>query len=70
MLITGQIHQQVMNAVKKLDDNTMSVSDVLLMAKFMKLELRGNSWNLRNTRKRDLKILEKMDFKPKQVISA
>ena len=70
MLITGQLHQQVMNAVKKLDDNTMSVSDVLLMAKFMKLELRSNSWNLRNTRKRDLKILEKMDFKPKQVISA
>lgn len=70
MLITGQLHQQVMNAVKKLDDNTMSVSDVLLMAKFMKLELRSNSWNLRNTRKQDLKILEKMDFKPKQVISA
>ena len=70
MLITSRIHQQVMNAVEKLDDNTMSVSDVLLMAKFMKLELRSNSWNLRNTRKRDLKILEKMEFKPKQVISA
>lgn len=70
MLITGQIHQHIMSAVKKLNDNTMSVSDVLLMAKFMKLELRGNSWNLRNTRKRDLRILEKMNFKPKQVISA
>ena len=70
MLITGQIHQKVIDAVKLLDDNTMSVSDVLLMAKFMKLELRGSSWILKNTRKRDLKILEKMNFKPKQLVPA
>ena len=60
MLITGQIHQQIIDAVKLLNDNTMSVSDVLLMAKFMKLELKGSTWNLKNTRKRDLQILEKM----------
>ena len=70
MLITGQIHQQVVDAVKLLDDNTMSVSDVLLMAKFMKLELHGSSWNLKNTRKRDLQIMEKMNFKPKQLVPA
>lgn len=70
MLVAGQIHQQVINAVKKLDDNTMSVSDVLLMARFMKLELRGSAWTLKNTRKRDLQILKKMDFKPQQMIPA
>ena len=70
MLITGQIHQQMIDAVKMLDDNTMSVSDVLLMAKFMKLELHGSNWNLKNTRKRDLKTLEKMNFKPKQLVPA
>ena len=70
MLITGQIHQQIIDAVKLLNDNTMSVSDVLLMAKFMKLELKGSTWNLKNTRKRDLQILEKMNFKPKQLVPA
>ena len=62
MLVAGQIHQQVINAVKKLDDNTMSVSDVLLMARFMKLELRGSAWTLKNTRKQDLQILKKDGF--------
>ena len=70
MLITGQIHQQVIDAVKLLNDNTMSVSDVLLMAKCMKLELKGSTWSLKNTRKRDLQILEKMNFKPKQLVPA
>ena len=70
MLITGQIHQKVSEAVKLLNDNTMSISDVLLMAKFMKLELHGSNWNLKNTRKRDLQILEKMNFKPKRIVSA
>lgn len=70
MLVTGQIHQQVLEAIKKLNDTTMSVSDVLLISKFMKLELRGKNWNLKNTRKRDLQILGKMDFKPKQMIPA
>ena len=70
MLITGQIHQQVIDAVKLLNDNTISVSDVLLMAKCMKLELKGSTWSLKNTRKRDLQILEKMNFKPKQLVPA
>lgn len=38
-------------AVKSLDDNTLSVHDVLLMARCMKMERRGNSWNLKNARK-------------------
>lgn len=70
MLIAGQIHRQVIKAVTSLNDNAISVHDVLLMARCMKLELRGNLWKLKNTRERDLKILAKMDFKPQQTITA
>ena len=70
MLIAGQIHRQVIKAVTSLNDNAISVHDVLLMARCMKLELRNNLWNLKNTRERDLKILAKMDFKPQQTITA
>ena len=65
MLITGQIHQKMVTAVKSLDDNTISVHDILLMARCMKMERRGNNWNLKNARKRDLQILERIGFKPR-----
>ncbi len=64
MLITGQIHQKMINALKSLQDNTMSVHDVLLMARCMKMERRGNIWTLKNARKRDLQILKKLGFEP------
>ena len=64
MLIAGQIHQKMITAVKSLDDNTLSVHDILLMARCMKMERRGNNWNLKNTRKRDLQILKKLGFEP------
>ena len=69
MLIVGQIHQKMIEAVKSLDDNAISIHDVILMARAMKLELRGNIWTLRNTRARDLKILAEMNFTPRQTIS-
>jgi len=68
MLITGQIHQKMIAAVKSLNDNTLSVHDIMLMARCMKMERRGNSWNLRNTRKRDLEILKKLGFVPTMVV--
>ena len=58
----------MVNAVKKLDDNTLSIRDILLMARCMKMERRGNTWNLKNTRKKDLEILAKLGFKPVQSI--
>ena len=64
MLITGQIHQKMISAVRLLDDNTVSVHDILLMARCMKMERRGNNWNLKNTRKRDLQILKQLGFEP------
>lgn len=68
MLITGQIHQKMVTAVKSLDNNTISVHDILLMARCMKMERRGNNWNLKNARKRDLQILERIGFKPKTMV--
>ena len=65
MLVTGQIHQKMIAAVRSLNDNTLSVHDVLLMARCMKMERRGSNWNLKNTRKRDLAILKRMGFEPK-----
>ena len=65
MLITGQIHQKMISAVRSLDDNTISVHDILLMARCMKMERRGNNWNLKNARKRDLQILKLLGFEPK-----
>ncbi len=32
----------------------------------MKMERRGNVWNLKNTIKRDLEILAKLEFEPMQ----
>jgi len=70
MLITGQIHQKMNDALKLLNDNTISIYDILLMARCMKIEHRGNFWTLKNTRKRDLEILKSLGFQPKQSIPA
>ena len=69
MLIAGQIHQKMISAVKKLDNNAISVHDILLMARCMKMERRGNNWNLKNARKRDLQIMKQMGFEPKIMVA-
>ena len=68
MLIAGQIHQKVIAAVKSLNDNTISIRDILLMARCMKMEKRGNIWQLKNTRKKDLEILSKLGFEPQSSV--
>ena len=68
MLITGQIHQKMLFATKKLNDNTISVHDLLLMARCMKMERRGQNWHLRNARKRDLQTLKSIGFEPKLLV--
>ena len=68
MLITAQIHQKMILAVRSLGDNTISVHDVLLMARCMKMERRNNNWNLKNTRKKDLQLLKKLGFEPKYTV--
>ena len=64
MLIAGQIHQTMISALKILDNNTLSVEDILLMARFMKMERRGKIWNLMNIRNKELKILQQIGFEP------
>lgn len=41
MFIAGQIHQKMIEAVKSLHDNTMSIRNVLLMVRCMKKEKTG-----------------------------
>ena len=68
MLITGQIHYYLEEAVKKLKDNTTSVYDALTMARFMKIRLNNGSWQLCNTRSKDLERMKKMGFEPDEKI--
>lgn len=67
MLIAGQIHSKMINAVKSLNDKTISTTDILLMARFLKMERKGNTWTCRNKRKKDLEILGKLGFTPLSV---
>ena len=69
MLITGQIHQKMITALKKLDNNAISVHDILLMIRYMKMERRGNNLNLKNVRKRDLQMLKQLGFEPKITVT-
>mgnify|MGYP002625340986 CR=1 FL=1 len=68
MLITGQIHQKMISAVKKLHNNTISIHDILLMARCMKMERKGKNWNLRNARKHDLQMLKSIGFEPQLMV--
>lgn len=68
ILITGQIHQKMIAAIEKLNDHTISVHDILLMARCMKMEQRVKTWNLRNSRKRDLQILKAIGFEPQLMV--
>lgn len=70
MLVAGQIHQKIVSAVKKLGCSTISTRDILLMARRMKIEKRGNFWLLKNTRKKDLELFGKLNFTPSSSIPA
>lgn len=70
MLVVGQIHQEMIKAQQKLHDNTTSINDLLLKARAMKMEKRGDFWILRNVKKKDLAIFEKIGFKPQERIQA
>ena len=68
MLVVAQIHQEMIRVLQKLHDNTTSINDLLLKARTMKMEKRGDFWNLKNDRKKDLALLEKVGFKPQERI--
>ncbi len=64
ILTTGQLYSRLNAAVKLLKDTTTSIEDILQTARFLKLDRNGNTWICRNERTTDLKILEKIGFKP------
>ena len=64
MLIAGQLYSRLNNKVKELHNNTISVQDVLNMARFLKMDRKGDVWTCRNKRKKDLEVLEKLGFTP------
>ena len=68
MLVVAQIHQEMIRALQKLHDNTTSINDLLLKARAMKMEKRGDFWSLKNARKKDFALLEKVGFKPQERI--
>ena len=65
MLLTSMIlRSRLNNKVKELHNNTISVQDVLNMARFLKMDRKGDVWTCRNKRKKDLEVLEKLGFTP------
>lgn len=64
MLITGQIRQKLLSAVKKTGRTTLSVFDLLTAARRMKISLHGKTWRVDNKRKKNLELFKLMAFEP------
>jgi hypothetical protein len=67
ILITGQLYSRLNAAVKRLNDTTTSVADILQMARCLKLDRKGNSWICRNKKSPELATLAKVGFTPLDV---
>ncbi len=70
MLACGRIRARMTDAARSLSDPTTSVGDAPLMARRMKLVLRGATWALSNTRAKDLETLARMGFVPVRQVDA
>lgn len=66
MLVTGLIHSRLNEAVKKLNQPSVSTIDVLIKAAHMRMVQEGNRWVLHNTRTKDIELLEAMGFTPEK----
>lgn len=64
MLITGQIMQKLLSAMKKTSRTTLSVFDLLTTARRMRISLHGKTWRVDKKRKKDLEFFESLGFKP------
>ena len=69
MLVTGLIHSKLNEAVKTLACSGISTFDVLVKAGYMRMILEEDEWRLRNTRSKDLELLQKMGFVPQKTYS-
>lgn len=68
MLVTGLIHSELNDAVRKLGKPSISTFDVLVKAGHMRMVLEGNSWKLHNTRTKDIELLGTMGFVPERAL--
>lgn len=64
MLVTGLIHSCLNDAVRKLGKSSISTFDILIKAGHMRMVLEGDTWNLHNTRTKDIELLKSMGFTP------
>lgn len=69
MLVTGLIHSKLNEAVRALNKPSISTFDVLVKAGHMRMVQEDNEWRLRNTRTKDLDLLETMGFIPERTYS-
>ena len=69
MLVTGLIHSKLNEAVKTLACSSISTFDILVKAGHMRMILEEDEWRLRNTRTKDLELLQKMGFVPQKTYS-
>ena len=65
MLVTGLIHSRLNETVKNIGKSSISTFDLLVKAGHMRMVLEGTEWKLHNTRTKDLELLEKTGFTPK-----
>lgn len=66
MLVTGLIHEKLNAAVRSMKKSNISTFDLLVKAGHMRMVLRGNEWQLHNTRTKDLELLKRVGFTPEQ----
>ena len=71
MLVTGLLHSKLVDAVRSLENNSISTFDILLKAGHMRMVKNSKGeWSLQNTRTKDLQLLEAIGFIPSAVYSA
>ena len=64
MLVTGLIHSKLNEAVKTIGNSSISTFDLLIKAGHMRMTFEEDEWKLRNTRTKDLDLLERTGFIP------
>lgn len=69
MLVTGLIHAKLNEAVKALNKSSISTYDLLVKAGHMRMVLEDNEWKLRNTRTKDLELLQEVGYTPEAVFT-
>ena len=58
LLVASLIHREMAQKVSKIENGRLSVYDVMLMARMVKAQRRGNAWYATNTKKASKDVLE------------